>query len=85
MDLFKLRRKQEIGEKAKNLLENELLKDWWENAEKTLWVRFKNAEPNSKEIDYLKASIDALEGMKADFKRYVAEGKNAAEQTKRGK
>lgn len=85
MDLFKLRRKQEIGEQAQRLLDNELLTQWWENTEKTLWVRFQNADPYSEEISYIKASIDALNNMKTDFKRYVAEGNHAAEQTKQRK
>lgn len=80
MNLFKLRRKQEIGEKAKRLLENELLQEWWENTEKTLWARFKAADPYGDEIHYVKVSQDVLDGMRADLKRYVVEAEHAAKQ-----
>lgn len=79
MDLFKFRRKQEIGERAQRLLDNELLKQWWENTDRELWLRFKQTSPLAKdEIEYIKASIDALEGMKSSFESYVRDGKQAA-------
>lgn len=82
MDLFKLRRKQTIGEEAQRLLDNELLNRWWENREKTLWERFKNANPYSDEVALIKMSMDAQTDMKGDLKRYVSEGKHAAQQAK---
>lgn len=83
MDLFKLRRKQEIGEKAKRLLENEILNKWWEVREASLIRQLKNATPNTEEVNYVKASLDALEDMKKDFNRYVSEGNHAAEEAKK--
>lgn len=71
-------KEKELGVQAENLLNNELLKKWWESAEVTLYQQFKEAHADDLELlRILKARSDALEMMQKDLKRYVSSGKNA--------
>ncbi|MAA66528.1 MAG: hypothetical protein CL581_17360 [Alteromonadaceae bacterium] len=74
----KTRAQIELGQKAQNLLDNELLQKWWDQAEKNLFEQFKklNISDRDKLLE-LKALVDAQQAMKNDFTRYVAMG-NAA-------
>lgn len=68
----------ELGQKAKNLLDNELLNKWWQQAEKNLFEQFKKVSITDRDsLLELKALVDAQQSMKNDFTRYVAMG-NAA-------
>ena len=78
MDEFKLRRRRELGDKAKALLNNETLSKWWLIAEKSLVAQIKSTKPTDTEIlTELTSLLNALEWMQRDFKRYVADGDDA--------
>lgn len=68
----------DLGHKAKNLLDNELLNQWWDQAEKDLFQQFKECPiGDSDRLLEIKALIDAQRAMKNDFNRYVALGDRA--------
>lgn len=78
MNFESLSKQADRGVKAQTLLENELLNKWWDSAEKNLFEQWKTTNPSDKErLVYLKALIDAQQAMRADFCRYVSEGKQA--------
>lgn len=78
MDEGELRKKDDIGVKAKNLLENETLNKWWESAEKNLLKMYQAANiSDTTRLIELKALMDAQRAMKADFTRYIADGASA--------
>ena len=66
------------GNKAKWLLENDLLNSWWDTAAKNLFTQFVECPISNKErLLEIKALMDAHQSMKADFNRYIAYGNMA--------
>ena len=54
------RKRFELGQKAKNLLDNELLNKWWQQAEKNLFEQFKKVSITDRDaLLELKALVDA--------------------------
>lgn len=71
-------KQKERGIQAKRLLENELLKFWFEDVEKRMFEAFKKANLGDAEaLKNVKARIDMLEVMKKELNQYVIAGKNA--------
>ena len=66
------------GVKAKALLENDLLNDWWDAAEANIVAHMKTADlKDEKRLLELKALLDAQGAMRRDFKSYVLAGERA--------
>jgi len=75
----KSRRAIDLGAKAKTLLENETLTQWWESADRNLFKEFREAKISDTErLTEIKALCDAQQSMKKDFIRYVSAGETAS-------
>ena len=66
------------GQKAKSLLENELLNKWWDDVNRTLDIHMRRTPiTDLQRVMELKSLMDATAKMKKDFQRYVTAGENA--------
>ena len=66
------------GEKAKRLLDNGLLNQWWHDVDVHLNAHMRQTPlTNTTRIVELKALMDSVTKMKKDFHRYVVAGENA--------
>lgn len=66
------------GDKAKGLLQNELLNQWWDDVNTTLDMHMRRTPTSDvQRVMELKSLMDAVGKMKKDFQRYVTAGENA--------
>ncbi len=78
MDEGKLRNQESRGERAKLLLENELLKEGFEKIHEALIQSWKESKPDEKERrDDAWRSLKLLEKLQSELTRIVRTGKDA--------
>lgn len=70
--------KLDLSNKAKLLLENQLLNKWWESAEFNLLNEFKATDFKQVEkLQELNCKLTSLIAMRKDFERYMRAGEKA--------
>jgi hypothetical protein len=66
------------GHKAKSLLENDLLNQYWGDVEKKLVLSLKQTPTaNAGRVLELQSQLKAIEDIQKDFSRYMTAGENA--------